>query len=207
MQPLSIKEIEKSRFDEIIRYEHYLHRANSTKPSICYAIFHGKQIVALLEWAAVFKPVLLRFPFLHHMEIVDNARFLVRQELELFEEKIFIYNLGSRSLSMGVKKIKHDWMELTGVKPKLLITYVDCSRGYDGTVYKASNWIEIEQSAGKNYNKKTKIDYKPKPKKTFCYPLIKSYHWMSTPNFSKEFLIQNVETLNPIAKYNYKGKL
>lgn len=213
MDKLNIDFIDNARFNEIIRVEHYLHRANSTKPTIKYQITYEfssletklpAQIVALVEWAAVFKPVLLRFPFLQHYEIVDNSRFLIRKEWELFEQPLEIYNLGSRSLSMAIKRIKRDWERITHTTPKLLITYVDGAKGYAGTVYKAANWHEIENSAGKNYNSKTKKDYKPSPKRTFVYPLNKTFHWQPVTHFTKEFLKENWHLMNPVAQYNYR---
>jgi hypothetical protein len=200
---LEIKKISKETLDSFIRREHYLHRANSTKPTICYGIWSGGEIVALIEWSAIFKPVLLRFPFLHHLEIIDNSRFLIRKEPTLFWAPPPIYNLGSRALSLGIKEIRKDWEESTGVKPKLLITYVDKSRGYDGTVYRAANWVEIEESAGKNYSKAKKIDYKPTKKKTFVYPCVKGSEWKPVTFFQKSYLRENWKRLNPVAQYNY----
>ena len=201
---LEIDIIDKNRFNELIRYEHYLHRVNSTKPAIQYQITYDRQIVAIMEWSAIFKPVLLRFPFLQHYEIIDNSRFLIRKEWELFERPIEIYNLGSRSMSMGIKQVRLDWQNISGYLPKLLISYVDCSKGYTGTVYRASNWREIEESAGKNYNQRAKKDYKPTPKKTFIYPLIKTFHIQPVTFFDKQFLRDHWDIMNPVAQYNYR---
>src|SRR3990167_8202289 len=151
----------------MINRENYLHRANSTLPAIHYGFYYKDQLVALQEWSAIFKPILLRFPFLQHHEIIDNSRFLIRNEWDMFEENFCIYNLGSRTLGLGIKKIVNDWKIETGVKPRLLITYIDQERGLVGTVYKAANWQEINNSAGKNYSKSKKKDYEPSPKKTF----------------------------------------
>lgn len=203
---LEIKKIDEKNFDEYIRREHYLHRANSTQPAIHYAIYFKEQLVSLFEWSAIFKPILLRFPFLQHLEIVDNSRFLIRHGGDLFGEFPEIYNLGTQSLSLAIKKIKVDWIKLTKIKPKLLITYIDQERGLKGTVYKAGNWIEIENSAGKNYSKKKKIDYKPSKKKTFIYPLVKGFEWRPVTFFDKNYLIINYKKLNSVAQYNYKPK-
>lgn len=115
-----------------------------------------------------------------------------------------IYNLGSCVLKLGIKQLKCDWPNITGIKPKLLITYIDCARGYDGTVYKAANWQEIGMSAGKNYNKQKKHDYKPSRKKTFIYRIDKSHETNPVTYFENQFLRQNVTKLNQVAAYNYK---
>jgi len=206
MKEIKIEKIDEKSFDNIIIKEHYLHRANSTHPAIHYAFYYNNQIVALQEWSAIFKPVLLRFPFLNHLEIIDNSRYLIRKEGNLFEKPILIYNLGSRALSIGIKHIKEDWKKMTGTIPKLLITYIDQSRGLIGTTYKASNWIEIENSAGKNYNKKSKKDFKPTKKKTFIYKLDKNLHTNPQTFFSNSYLKDNWQKLNSVARYNYKPK-
>ena len=214
---IELRKLKESYFDHLIRQEHYLHRANSTQPAIHYGFYYEDQLVALQEWSAIFKPILLRFPFVHHLEIVDNSRFLVRKEelreFNLFAESIpNIYNLGSRCLSIGIKNIIKDWFETTNIKLRLLITYVDTKRGYDGTVYKASNWKEIENSAGKNLTKNPKkggtvlIDYKPTPKKTFIYRLDKSFRCNPVTKFKNVFLKRHWKELNSVAQYNYKPK-
>ena len=195
-----------SNFDSIIIREHYLHRANSTKPAIHYGFYYKNQLVALQEWSAIFKPILLRFPFLRHYEIVDNSRFLIRDEWDMFEENFCIYNLGTRVLSLGIKAITVDWENETGVKPKLLITYIDQARGLKGTVYKAANWREINNSAGKNYSKGRKKDYQPTPKKTFIYKILDDERVNPVINFSKNFLQKNWQELNEVAQYNYKPR-
>jgi len=206
-EKIEIQKMDEKSFDAIIKSQHYLHRANTTKPAIHYKFICKNQIVALQEWSAVFKPVLLRFPFLKHLEIIDNSRYLIIKEENLFEKVLDIYNLGSRALAMGIKRIKKDWFELTNVKPKLLITYVDQNRGFNGTVYKASNWIEIENSAGKNYSKEKKKDYHPTKKKTFIFPFNESsFDWRPVTFFDKDYLRSNWYKLNSLAQYNYKPK-
>lgn len=203
---IEIRTLKENVFDHKIREEHYLHRANSTHPSVHYGFYFQDQLVALQEWSAIFKPILLRFPFLKHYEIIDNSRFLLRTEFDLFEKEIKIYNLGSRTLSIGIKNIVCDWQKITNTTPKLLITYIDQKRGLQGTVYRAANWAEIGNSAGKNYNKKRGIDYKPTPKKTFIYRLSNKVEVNPVTTFEKEFLKQNWMLLNEVAQYNYKPR-
>lgn len=205
MVTLEIKRMQSKPFNGVIKREHYLHRAHGAQ-SLYYGIYCNKQLMSLLQFSVIYKPILLRFPFLQWFEIADNSRFLIRKEWDLFERDIEIYCLGSRSLSLGIKQVRQDWYQLTGYKLKLIITYIDLSRGLTGTVYKAANWIQIEDSAGKNYNKKNKIDYKPSPKKTLIYPLIKGDEWRPVTYFDKEYLRKNWHKMNSVAQYNYKPK-
>lgn len=56
---LKVERIKEADFDSVIIREHYLHRANSTLPAIHYGFYYQNQLVALQEWSAIFKPILL----------------------------------------------------------------------------------------------------------------------------------------------------
>ena len=48
---ITIDFCDETTFNQIIRYEHYLHRANSTRPKILYQFCFNGQVVALQEWS------------------------------------------------------------------------------------------------------------------------------------------------------------
>jgi len=209
MLPIEIKRVKKDFLDSFIKEEHYLHRASTIRPSICYVFYSNGQIVALQEWTAVWKMILLRFPFLQHLELIDNSRFLIRKNREkrkgiLLESFSLpeIYNLGTRTLSLGIRELKKDWRKETGIKPKLLITYVDCNRGYDGTVYKAASWKEIRMSTDSIYSKGRGVSL-TSSKKTFMFILRRNIFCKEFSEFSKGFLRDNWEKMNKQAQYNY----
>ncbi len=86
--------------------------------------------------------------------VICNARFLI-------VPTVAISNLASHVLSLAVSRVAGDWQQRYGVRPVLVETFVDPSR-FTGACYKAANWKEVGQSAGRRDGQ---------PKKVFVYPL------------------------------------
>jgi len=98
--------------------------------------------------------------------IVNNTRFLIFPWVK-------VKNLASRALSLVGKRIRTDWYKRYGYKPVLLETFVDTER-YQGTCYKAANWIYLGKTAGRGrmdrFNKKALSQ-----KQIYMYPLVKDF--------------------------------
>jgi hypothetical protein len=72
--------------------------------------------------------------------VVSNNRFLILPDWH-------IRNLGSKTLSLCLKRLVDDWIIFFGHKIVMVETFVDPQR-YLGTVYKASNWQYIGDTKG-----------------------------------------------------------
>jgi hypothetical protein len=72
--------------------------------------------------------------------VVNNNRFLILPDFH-------IKNLGSKTLSLCLKRLSDDWNVFFGHKIVMVETFVDPAR-YTGTVYKASNWEYIGDTKG-----------------------------------------------------------
>lgn len=100
-----------------------------------------------------------------HM-VVNNARFLI---LPWIQRK----NLASKALSVVSRRLAVDWQERYGYKPVLIETFVQSDR-FQGTSYKAANWIYVGQTQGRG-----KLDVKHEhavPKKSvWLYPLARNF--------------------------------
>ncbi len=98
--------------------------------------------------------------------IINNARFLI---LPWVHSK----NLGSKILSMASKRICEDWVARYNYEPVLLETFVEKER-FQGTCYKAANWICVGDTQGRG-----KLDvhneYKLPVKGIYLYPLRKDF--------------------------------
>ena len=98
--------------------------------------------------------------------VVNNARFLI---LPWIQHK----NLASKALSLVTKRLAQDWQQRYGYRPVLLETFVQSNR-FQGTCYKAANWIHVGQTTGRG-----KLDVKHEqaiPKKSiWLYPLKKDF--------------------------------
>ena len=95
---------------------------------------------------------------------VNNSRFLILPTLQV---KYF----ASHILSLATNKIVNDWNSYYSITPLIAETFVQPSR-FEGTCYKAANWLEVGITKG--YAKKGQT-YRnsQEPKKIFLYGLNK----------------------------------
>ena len=136
-------------WDFIVRNYHYLGYETMIGPRIKYLIrYQGTPIAALsynraalgvgvrdsyIGWKAHQKKLLLK-------HVVNNNRFLILPWVK-------IKNLASHLLSRTLKMLKKDWLELFGVEPYLVETFVDIDK-YKGTCYQAANWTYLGETRG-----------------------------------------------------------
>lgn len=95
---------------------------------------------------------------------INNSRFLILPNVN-------VKNLASHLLALSTNKIVKDWESYYSIEPLFVETFVQPSR-FDGTCYKAANWLQIGLTQG--YSKKGR-DYKnsQEKKKIFLYGLNK----------------------------------
>jgi len=98
--------------------------------------------------------------------VVNNARFLILPW-------VHSRNLASHLLAMAARSLADHWKDRYGYRPVLLETFVETPR-FQGTCYKAANWIYLGDTQGRG-----KLDVKHEaqlPKKAvLVYPLLKKF--------------------------------
>ena len=97
--------------------------------------------------------------------IICNSRFLILPWIQC-------PNLASMVLGRIARQVSSDWKAAYGIQPVLLETFVQQNR-FQGTCYRAANWIEAGRTSGYSYfssQKKTSP-----PKTVFLYPLRKNF--------------------------------
>lgn len=99
--------------------------------------------------------------------IVNNNRFLILPGVQ-------IPHLVSHVLGLAARRIQNDWCARYGYAPVLLETFVEPP--HTGTCYRASNWMEIGQTAGRGRQDRARA-YGVLEKSIFVYPLTR--HWRS----------------------------
>jgi hypothetical protein len=72
---------------------------------------------------------------------VCNDRFLIVPTVQ-------VPNLASHVLALTLERLPEDWQQRYAVRPVLVETFVDPSR-FEGTCYKAANWIAVGHTAGR----------------------------------------------------------
>jgi hypothetical protein len=164
-----------SLWNEFIDRYHYLGYTRLTGSQIRYFVKSRGRVVAVLGFGASAWKTEPRDHYIGwsarqrktnlHL-IVNNARFLI---LPWIHSK----NLGSHILSKVIRRIGDDWEKTYHYRPVLLETFVDKER-FQGTCYKAANWIYVGDTKGRG-KLDVKNEYKEPVKSIWLYPLIKSF--------------------------------
>lgn len=95
-------------------------------------------------------------------KIVSNSRFLILPTIE-------VPNLASHILGLAMRRLPVDWRKSYGEEPVLVETFVDSSQ-YQGTCYRAANWINLGLTQGRGRQDR-KHEAKLVPKQILVYPL------------------------------------
>ena len=74
-------------------------------------------------------------------QVVANSRFLVVPQWR-------VPHLASHVLGLAMKRLRADWRSRYGYEPVLAETFIDKER-FEGTCYRAANWIEVGQTQGR----------------------------------------------------------
>jgi hypothetical protein len=94
--------------------------------------------------------------------VVNNSRFLVLPWVQ-------IKNMASQALSLAARRICQDWLRIYCYAPVLLETFVETDY-YNGTCYKAANWIYLGQTQGRGRQDRYH-ERKLAEKSIYVYPL------------------------------------
>jgi len=96
-------------------------------------------------------------------QIVQNSRFLILPWVR-------IPHLASSALAKLVRRLPADWEKQYAVRPLLMETLVDSAK-YQGTCYKAANWIHVGQTTGRGRMDKEHLRHGACIKEVLLYPL------------------------------------
>ena len=137
-------------WNEYIHRYHYLGYTPLPGAQLRYILFCEAHPIALLGFGAAAWQTAPRDRYIgwNHEQrkrnlplIVNNARFLL---LPWIQSK----NLASLLLARVAKVLPQHWQEVYGYCPVLLETFVERPR-FQGTCYKAANWIYLGQTKGR----------------------------------------------------------
>ncbi len=166
---------ERSLWAEYIDRYHYLGYARTTGAQLRYFVHSGDSLVALLGFSASALKIAPRDWFIgwneaqrfqHLSLVVNNSRFLILPWVQ-------VKNLASKALSMVSNRISDDWEKRYKYRPVLLETFVEKHR-FDGTCYKAANWIWVGTTKGRGKNDRL-CEFKIPKKEILLYPLVADF--------------------------------
>lgn len=95
--------------------------------------------------------------------VVTNSRLLVLPWVR-------VRNLVSRTLSVALRRLPHDWQARYAVEPLLVETFVDPAR-YVGGCYRAANWVALGETAGRGRDDRAHQRHGAHPKRVWVYAL------------------------------------
>lgn len=162
-------------FRELVGRYHYQGYSVAYGAQLCYLVFASQpehrvvgcvrfsspawRMAARDGWIGWDEPTRAR----NLQRVVNNSRFLLLPWVQ-------VRNLASRVLSQAAKQVAVDWPARFGVEPVLLETLVDGQR-FSGTCYRAANWIEVGETAGRGRMDRAHARHGASPKKVLLYPL------------------------------------
>ena len=140
---------EEPRYQSLMDSHHYLGAIPRIGETLWYVALYEGQWIALISFSAAALRCTARDRWIgwryRHQSgrlklLANNSRFLI---LPAWHEQ----NLGSRILSLCLKRLSDDWRGKYGHPIVLVETFVDPAR-YHGGVYRASNWLAVGYTRG-----------------------------------------------------------
>ena len=166
---------EESFFQKKMQTHHYLGSLPKIGNTIWYVATYQKKWQALLVFSAAALKCHARdnwigwnyrYKYDRLNLIANNSRFLI---LPGNHQK----NMASKILSLCRKRIQKDWMERFGYPLLLLETFVDPTR-FNGTIYKAANWLFTGYTKGYRRTRTGYSNTVRNPKMVFIQPIQRS---------------------------------
>jgi SRSO17 transposase len=167
---------QETMWDILMRQYHYLGYTKMYGPRIKYIAYADQWPIALLSFNRAALTVGVRDWYIgwdqqtkhqYLNRVICNNRFLILPWVR-------VRNLASHLLSRAMHLIAKDWEYLYGISPFLVETFVDKPR-YQGTCYKAANWLEVGETVGFGKHGRT-FEYHGNRKAVFLFILDKRFH-------------------------------
>jgi len=134
----------------------------------------GRIIIGALLFGAAAKAVAARDSWIgwdafelsrFRWRIVNNNRFLIIPGVR-------VPHLASHILGIVAHQLPEDWLQRYGFRPLMLETFVEA--GWEGTCYRAANWIRLGETLGRGRDDRYRRNNLP-IKTIWVYPLDR--HW------------------------------
>lgn len=144
-----VERSEEGHYQALMDEHHYLGRLPKISETLWYVALWSDQWVALLSFSAAAWKCSARDRWIgwtprHQYDrlklLANNSRFLILPDWH-------VPNLGSRVLSLCLKRLPYDWRDTFGHPLVLLETFVDSQR-FTGAVYRAANWLCVGHTRG-----------------------------------------------------------
>ena len=180
LKPIEFHQVRRTPLERLsqglIEQHHYLGYSRPVGEHLEYIAFSQGRPLACLGWCSAPRHLGCRDRYLgwtkeqrlrNLCRIVINTRFLILPWVR-------VSHLASYLLGRIARRIFHDWQKVYHHDVVWLETFVDPERGFEGTCYKAANWIYLGQTTGRGKNDHThRINRSLKL--VFGYPLRRNF--------------------------------
>jgi hypothetical protein len=165
---------ESRRWREQVERYHYLGCRVPFGAHLRYWACHGGRELACLLWTSPAWKMQARDEWIgwndeqrrsNLQSIVNHGRFLILPWVR-------IKGLASKVLALSARQMPRDWEARYGYRPLLLETLVDAAR-FRGTCYRAANWIQVGQTAGRGRMDREHKAHGQAIKDIYVYPLVR----------------------------------
>ena len=164
--PLGIQQVRRTEqeamFNSLIEQYHYLGYEQPVGEHLKYLVSSKGQAIACLAWCSAPRHLASRDRFIAwsaearrrnlHL-LAYNTRFLILPW-------VAVPHLASHILGRMAKLVPQDWQRLYAHPIYWLETFVDPAR-FQGTCYRAANWIALGRTTGRGHNARTKKATQP----------------------------------------------
>ncbi len=171
----TVRPDEEPRWNELMRRHHYLGFRNFCGNRLRQVAVHGERWLGLLGWHAAALHCAARDHWIGWTSLQRRQRlFLVANQSRflLLSAAGQYPGLASRVLGQSLRQLPREWQQRHRAPLLLAETFVDPAL-FDGTCYRAANWIEVGRTQGFGRVRGGPISYQAHgaPKRVFVYPL------------------------------------
>ena len=179
LRPLTFQQVRRTPaeplFNSLIEQCHYLGYTQPVGEHLKYLVYAGQRPIAGLAWSSAPRHLGCRDRFIGWSAAArrQNIRFLAYNLRFLILPWVQVPHLASYLLGDMARRVPQDWTALYGHPVYFLETFVDLER-FQGTCYKAANWIYLGQTTGRGKDDQT---HRPNRslKAVFGYPLCRDF--------------------------------
>lgn len=180
LTPIELHQVRRTPLEKLykglIEQCHYLGYTRPVGEHLEYMALSRGRPLACLGWSSAPRHIGCRDRYLgwtkeqrmrNLSQVVINTRYLILPWVR-------VPHLASHLLGLMARRIFRDWQEIYNHEVVWLETFVDTQRGFEGTCYKAANWIYLGQTTGRGKDDQThKVNRSLKA--VLGYPLRKDF--------------------------------
>lgn len=179
LQPVHVKMVRHTSleplYDSLVDQFHYLGYVQIVGNHLKYMAFSGDTPLACIGWGSAAWAVKPREQFIGWSKPVkdNNLHFIANNTRFLILPWVNVKHLASKILAVNIKRISNDWVSVYEYPLYLLETFVERDR-FQGTCYKAANWIHVGFTKGTAKKGHIHTEH-GRIKDVYLYPLKKNF--------------------------------